>query len=70
MNQWKEIDKLHNAFHKSGDHIIENIQLNNKLEAERVYKETEKLSMQMLDILNNVIHIIEEMSEQGLRVFA
>lgn len=70
VNQWKEIDKLHNAFHKSGDHIIENIQLNNKLEAERVYKETEKLSMQMLDILNNVIHIIEEMSEQGLRVFA
>lgn len=69
VNQWVEIDRLHDAFHKSGDDIIRNIELKNKAEAERVLVETEQLSMQMLDILNDVIRIIEDMSKHGLRVF-
>lgn len=69
VKEWNEIDKLHHDFHKQGDKIIEFVEENKKQEAEKDYKETEKISAQVIDKLKSVEKIIEEMNAKGIQVF-
>ena len=59
---WKEIESYHHSFHKIGDTVINSIRSGNKNEAMRYLKESEQLSIKVVDILNKMINVTHEVN--------
>lgn len=62
---WKEIEQYHQAFHKKGDLVIEQIRMNNKERASMHLKEAEALSHNIIDIINKMIRIAKEITSRN-----
>ncbi|PXV93833.1 methyl-accepting chemotaxis sensory transducer [Lachnotalea glycerini] len=69
IKEWKEIDVLHDSFHRKGDDIIKYVKENNRIKAKELYLQTEKISEEMIIKLEEVLSIITSMSEQGVKIF-
>ena len=60
----KKIDIIHNEFHGLGDKVINAVKQNNYTAANRLFGEAEKLSQQMLSLLDRVESKIKQSSRK------
>ncbi len=69
IEDWKQIDIIHNGFHNAGDKVINAVKQKNESLAKQVYKEASELSSQMLALLERVDRKIEELGKEGVSLF-
>ena len=63
-DEWQKIDIIHNEFHGLGDKVINAVKQNNYTAANRLFGEAEKLSQQMLSLLDRVESKIKQSSRK------
>lgn len=66
---WEKIGEVHREYHALGRCVVEAIQEEDANEAELRCNEAVKLSGEIIDMLEQMIHIVETMTEQGEAVF-
>lgn len=66
---WEKIGEVHREYHALGRCVVEAIQEENVNEAEQRCNEAVKLSAEIIGMLEQMIHIVETMTEQGEAVF-
>ncbi|WP_353097223.1 methyl-accepting chemotaxis protein [Tissierella praeacuta] len=66
---WEKIDKIHHEFHSIGDHVIDSIKKSDKETANKLYKEAEALSKQMIELLDNISKKIKQLIEHNISIF-
>lgn len=69
VKEWEQIDGLHRAFHGLGDVVLKAIQEQDEKTVRSKYEEADKLSKEMLGILDKIDTQITDMSNKGIRVF-
>ncbi len=68
-DEWRKIDNLHHQVHSSGIEIINMIKRGDSVKANELFRNTEKLSTQMLDALKRVEAITDGMIRDGIRLY-
>ncbi|MBU3130763.1 methyl-accepting chemotaxis protein [Clostridium tagluense] len=66
--EWTAIDKVHNELHSMGTKVIDVININNSIQANSFYLQTEKLSKEIFVLIDNVIKAIERKSQSGIEI--
>lgn len=66
--EWTSIDKVHNELHAMGTKVIDAINSNDEIQANNLYLHTEKLSVEIFSLIDNVIRAIQKNSKSGIEV--
>lgn len=66
---WNSLSEVHKRFHTLGRHVIDAISSNDMDRAGRESREAESLSREIVKTLDDMIHQIKAMSDQGQDVF-
>ncbi len=66
---WSSLSEVHKRFHTLGRHVIDAISSNDMDRAGRESREAESLSREIVKTLDDMIHQIKAMSDQGQDVF-
>lgn len=69
INDWREVDKLHEEFHAMGNTILESVRANDESKAKQQYEQTIALSKKLLALLEKVIVTIDSMNERQIKIF-
>ena len=68
-NEWTQIDKLHNEFHKKGHDTIHAIESNDKNLAQNAYSEAKALSGELFRLIDKCLISLEGYSKDNKSVF-
>ncbi|WP_297427541.1 methyl-accepting chemotaxis protein [Clostridium sp.] len=68
VKDWTAIDKVHHQLHGMGIKVIDAVNTNNKIQANDLYVQTEKLSKEIYEYVDNTIRAIEKNSKQGIDI--
>jgi methyl-accepting chemotaxis protein/ElaB/YqjD/DUF883 family membrane-anchored ribosome-binding protein len=66
---WNEVELVHTEFHHSADTVIENIKGRNNDEASQGIKRAEKISVDIIKMLNQMIDITNRLSRENVYIF-
>ncbi|MDR3601908.1 MAG: methyl-accepting chemotaxis protein [Desulfosporosinus sp.] len=66
--EWIAIDKVHNEFHSIGMKVIDAINSANSTEANNLYLQAEKLSEELISLIDTLIKVINKNSESGIEI--
>ncbi len=66
--EWASIDAIHEQFHKIGDKVIEAVRNSDESAARNYLQDTERLSIQIFEKIDNTIRIIERKNQLGEEV--
>lgn len=69
LEDWKKIASLHKDFHDHGDLVIKAIWERKPEQAEKLLKETENISKEVVDLLNRICKEIEDCDKKKIRIF-
>lgn len=70
IETWETIGRVHEEFHELGIKAIEAIENGNKTEAETILVEAQKLSQEIFRNLDIIIAETENLTQQGIQLFA
>lgn len=70
LEDWKKIDSLHRDFHNHGNTIIDAIEREQQEQAEKLLKEAEDISGQIVTLLNTICEEIEECDRKDIIIFS
>ncbi|MEG1290762.1 MAG: methyl-accepting chemotaxis protein [Lachnospiraceae bacterium] len=70
VDAWKQIEGKHHEFHSMGDKIMEAVKKNDEMQAKKLYSEAEIISKQIIDLLENVDEKIQELTQNGIKIFS
>lgn len=68
IKDWTLIDKVHDQLHNMGTKVINEVKINNKVQASKLYLQTEKLSKEIFVHIDNTIKVIKENSKIGIEI--
>lgn len=68
-SDWKAIEPLHREFHHMGEKIITSIRQNDEKMANQLYQEAEKVSVRMMEMLQQMDEKISMLSQNEVKVF-
>lgn len=63
VEEWKQIGEIHHRFHILGDEVIEAIRNNQKTQAMDLYNEAEVLSMEIIDLMEDIMNKLSLMDK-------
>ncbi|MDQ7095665.1 methyl-accepting chemotaxis protein [Desulfosporosinus sp. PR] len=66
--EWKEIDSVHDEFHRLGDHVLQAVKEKQKASADNLYQQAEILSHKIYKSLDFIAEKVEELNKQGIRL--
>ena len=66
IEEWKKIDDVHHNFHLMGDRVIEAIKSNQKAKAMELYNEAEKLSKEIINLMEDIMGKLRAMDKERL----
>lgn len=69
QDKWDKVDTLHHNFHTMGDSVMDAIRQNNRQQVEQLYKQTDTISKELLELLADINSTIMKMTNQGIKVF-
>lgn len=69
LSVWEGIEEKHKRFHGYGKELVAQLQQGQAEEADRIYQQAEKLSVELINDFENVIALVEKCSETGKNVF-
>lgn len=69
LEDWKKIASLHKDFHDHGALVIKAIWERKPEQAEKLLKETENISKEVVDLLNRICKEIEDCDKKKIRIF-
>ncbi|WP_407647688.1 CZB domain-containing protein [Clostridium brassicae] len=67
--EWNQIDSLHNEFHNLGDKVINAVTKHDQKSAEEFYNKAEEVSNNMINILEKIQIEVEELTNEGVKIF-
>lgn len=69
VKEWKEIEKIHEEFHRMGDKVMEAVKQKNQEEAKAIYGQTELLSASITNLLKKIDTKIEGLNQRNIQIF-
>lgn len=69
IKEWGAIGQLHRNFHQTGDRLIDAVKENDRSKAAGILKDTEKLSAELIGLMNTVLAKIRELSQANTVLF-
>lgn len=66
---WNEIEVIHSKFHHSADSVIENIKKGRQKKAEDGLTNAEKISIEIINVLNQMVEITNRLSREDIPIF-
>ncbi len=69
LEQWKEIDTIHENLHNTGEKVLQAVRQKNKEEAEKYYREAVSISTAMIEVLMQVDAEIARYIQMGKSIF-
>lgn len=65
---WTAIDKVHDEFHSMGAKVVDSIINNDLMQTNNFYNEAERLSEELILLIDNLIAVIKENSKSGIDI--
>jgi len=66
--EWTAIDKVHDEFHSMGAKVVESINKNDLIQTNNFYNQAERLSKELILLIDNLITVIKENSGSGIEI--
>lgn len=66
--EWNAINEVHNEFHGLGMKVIDALNNNNSIQTNNYYSQAEKLSKELIGLIDNLIIVIEKASASGMEI--
>jgi len=68
VKEWEAIDGVHRELHNTGELIVDAVRGKNQAEAQKLYRQAQKLSEEIFSHLDNTIKAIEKNSKLGVEI--
>lgn len=65
---WKGVDSIHNELHSTGERVIEAVENNNQSMAQDLYLTAERLSREVVSLLDKIIVNVEGQDKKGIEI--